>query len=167
MEDNVSKRGINKEFIPILLLLATPALAYMNGFGIKTASVGIDIYYIAAMIFGVIMSVKENIPISYRYECILLIMLEIVVNIPYMKYDNYFNGNYTYLFISYGLIIMFFLASGVSFFINRPYFIDYYKTDKSQYLVMYRIIAVFFLGVIVFHVYLFTKVIDILKMTYK
>jgi hypothetical protein len=167
MEDNDGKRGINKEFIPILLLLATPALAYMNGFGIKTASVGVDIYYIAAMVFGVIMSVKENIPVSYRYECILLIMLEIVVNIPYMKSDNYFNGNYTYLFISYGLIIMFFLASGVSFFINRPYFIDYYKTDKSQYLVMYRIISVFFLGVIVFHAYLFTKVIEILKMTYK
>lgn len=159
--------GINKEFIPVLFLLATPMLAYMNGFAIRTASVGVDVYYIAAIAFGLAMSVREKISISNRYGFILLILLEIAINIPYMKTDNYFNGNYAYLFISYGLIIMFFLASGVSFFINRPYFIDYYRTDKRQYLAIYRIVSAFFLGVTAFHVYLFVKVVDILKMTYK
>jgi hypothetical protein len=166
-DDKDSKWGINKEFIPILFLLATPMLAYMNGFAVRTASLGVDVYYITAMAFGVIMSVREKIAISDKYEFVLLILLEIAVNIPYMKSDNYFNGNYAYLYISYGLIVMFFLASGISFFINKPYFIDYYTTEKTQYLVMYRIVSVFFLAVVVFHVYLFTKVIAILKMTYQ
>ncbi len=163
----IVKSAINKEFIPILLLLATPALAYMNGFGVKTASIGVDIYYIAAIVFGVIMTLREKMIITYKYEFALLIMLEIVINIPYMNADNYFNGNYTYLIISYGLIILFFLATGVSFLINRPYFLDYYTTDNPQYLIMYRIVSWFFFAVILYHAYLFTKVIDILKVTYK
>jgi hypothetical protein len=167
VEKSYGSNGINKEFIPIFLILATPVLAYMNGFGIKTASAGVDIYYIAAIVFGIAMSIRQKMKISYIYEFALLIILEIAVNIPYMKADNYFNGNFTYLAISYSLIILFFLMSGISFLINKPYFIDYYRTEQAGYLAIYRIISVFFFSVTVYHVYLFSKVIDILKLTFK
>src|ERR1017187_9360375 len=88
--------GINKEFIPIFLILVTPALAFMNGFGIKTVSLGVDAYYVAALLFGIVTGRLEHIKIRFKYEFILLIVLETAISIPYMKYDNYFNGNYTY-----------------------------------------------------------------------
>ena len=158
---------INKEFVPIFLILATPMLAFMNGFGIKTASVGIDIYYIAALIFGVVMGATEGKKIRNKYEFFLLIILEAAISIPYMKYENYFNGNFTYLIISYALIVFFNIIIAYSFMANDPYFTGYYNSDKPAYVVIYRIIGAFFIGIAVYQVYLFTKIIEILKVTYK
>ena len=157
---------INKEFVPVFLILVTPMLAFMNGFGIKTASFGIDLYYVAALIFGVFMGRREGIKIRSGYEFFLLIVLEIAINIPYMKYDNYFNGNFTYLIISYGMIVFFNIIVAYSFMVNDPYFTGYYVSEKPAYIMIYRITAAFFVGVAVYQVVLFTKILDILKVTH-
>lgn len=158
---------INKEFIPIFLILVTPMLAFLNGFGIKTASIGIDLYYVAALLFGVFMGKLEGKKIRYKYEFFLLIILEIAISIPYMKYDNYFNGNFTYLIISYSIIVFFNIMIAFSFAVNDPYFTGYYVSGKPAYVVIYRIVSAFFLAIAVYHVYLFTKILDILNATFK
>ena len=158
---------INKEFVPIFLIIVTPMLAFLNGFGIKTASVGVDIFYVAALVFGVLMGRLERRKIVYKYEFFLLIILEIVVSVPYMKYDNYFNGNYVYLIISYALIVFFNIIIAYSFMINDPYFTGYYVSDKPAYIVIYRIVSGFFIVVALYQAYLFTRVLEILKLTFK
>jgi hypothetical protein len=156
---------INKEFVPVLLILATPMLAFMNGFGIKTASIGVDVFYAAALVFGVFMGRLESKKITNIYEFFLLLAVEVAVSLPYMKYDNYFNGNFTYLIISYSLIVLFYVLIAYSFFINDPYFTGYYCSDKETYITIFKIIALFFVGVTLYHIYLFTKILEILKFT--
>lgn len=158
---------INKEFVPIFLILVTPMLAFMNGFGIKTASLGIDMYYVAALVFGIIMGRLEAVKIKSRYEFLLLIVLEIAVSLPYMKYDNYFNGNFTYLIITYAIIVFFNIMVAYSFAINDPYFTGYFVSQKPSYVMIYRIVAFFFISVAVYQIYLFTRILEILKATYK
>ncbi len=165
-EKRPENSGINKEFIPVIFILATPALAFMNGFGVRTASFGFDLYYILPAVFGVIMCFINRIKLTMKYEFALLLVLEIVINIPYMKADNYFNGNYIYLIITYSLIIMFLLMMGLSFAVNNPFYINYYISDKKPYVMIYRLIAAFFLGILAYHVYLFTKILDILKIAF-
>jgi hypothetical protein len=159
------KVAINKEFIPLIFILASPVLSFMNGYGIKTLSIGIDLYYIAPLIFGLLIARREKIKIVNPDLLILLALLNILMTMPFFGVQEFIKKDLWRVFASYGIIILFFTFAAGSFFANDPYYAAYFRTKQDSYRIMYHITGVFFVGVALFHATLFYKVYEILMLT--
>jgi hypothetical protein len=163
---NAVAGSINKEFIPVFLIIASPVLAFANGYGIKTLSVGIDLYYILPALFAVFMNIRAGTKMPNMILFVFLALLNAGMTIPCLQMQEFSRVNYEKLVISYGFIICFFILVSASFFGNDPYFASYYRTRTSAYRLVYIITGIFFTGVAVFHLVLFVKIFQILRFTF-
>lgn len=159
------KESINKEFIPVFYIILSPMLSFMNGYGIRTYTFSVDVYFILPVLFGIYMCKSERIRIPCPGIPLFLFALNILMTTPFFDTKSIYSMDFTQLILSYSAVVVFFIMVSVSFFINNPYFVSFYRTDKETYRTIYRMIGVFFTCVAVYHVVLFYKIIEILKMT--
>jgi hypothetical protein len=155
--------SLNKEFIPLLLVVVTPFLAFMQGYGVNKLATAVDYYLIVPCAFALLMNILEKRKIRNIYFFILLLTLDFAISTPYINSEKFIGNNMTYLVISYELIIFYFYMVSLSFFRNDPYFAEYYTTQSKAYLLIYRITGVFFAGTAIYHIVLFTRIILILR----
>lgn len=158
-------KSINKEFIPVIYVIATPFLAFMNGYGIRTFETNLDFYYILPVLFALYTSITEKQKMHQVPLFIILASVNVIMSLPMLHSVDFSRQYFQLLFFSYSLIILFFILLSASFFGNDPYFVTYYRTKNSSYKFIYILMGVFFAGVAVFHIVLFVKVVEILKLT--
>ncbi len=106
----ISDKGkiINKEFIPIIFILIMPTIAFLEGYGIKSLKFCCkDMFYFCPIVLAIIINMKNKIKFNKLF--FLLLFLTIFKNTQIIKIEKYFNGNYLMLFISYIIIILFYL----------------------------------------------------------
>lgn len=152
---------VNKEFIPLLFIIATPVIAYMNGFGVRTARFAIDIYYLAPLVFALVMNARHGLKKNFAAALVLL-GLNIFISLPVFQGMKTFEGNFACLYIHYGIILAYYTLFAASFLNNDPYFAGYYSTNDNNYKKLYFVAGLFFLGVALFHGVLFIRITAIL-----
>jgi len=160
-------KSINKEFIPIFFILIVPVFSYLEGYGIKTIKFCCkDLFYLLPVIFGFFMNIYERNKILNIQFFLILLIAWFLKNLPVLTIDRYFNGNYTMLIISDLIILCFYLLISISFWVNNPYFISYYKSNLKSYIIIYKIFAVYFFGIFITLIIYFIKIFYILKTVY-
>lgn len=159
--------SINKEFIPIFFIIAIPTLSFLEGFGIRTVHISYkNLFYFIPVLFGLFMNYKEKIKMSNIYFFMFLFVLSILKITPFFAIDKYFNGNFAMLLFSDVIIVLFYFILSISFYVNDPYYIGYYKSNLQSYKLFYKIISVFFLIIDIILIVLFIKIYFILKYIY-
>ena len=160
-------KSINKEFVPVFFLLIVPIFSFFEGYGIKTLKICCkDLYYIIPVIFAFFVNVYERKKILNLYFFIIVLVLFIMKNIPFLFIDKYFNGNYLMLIISDCIILLYYFFISVSYWVNDPYFITFYKSNLKSYIIIYKIFSIYFAGIFIAHLILFIKIFYILKTAY-
>lgn len=159
--------SINKEFIPIFFILAIPTLSFFEGYGIKTIHSHYKyLFYFLPLLFGLFMNYKAKNKVLNIHFCIILFLFSILKIIPFFTIDKYFNGDFFMLILSDIIIIIFYFLLSISFYVNDPYFVGYYKSNLQSYKLLYKIISVFFLIIDMMLSILFIRVYFILKYIY-
>jgi hypothetical protein len=155
---DASTGAINKEFIPVFMLICSPMVSLMRGFGIKMFFLKVDLYYMLPVMLALFMNWRGKIKMTAIFMFLLLFVLDILVSLPYMHVEKYFNGDFVRLALSYFTILLYWGIMAASFWSNNPYFVSYYSTTNGSYLFLYRVIAVFLCGVMIFHLILFSQI---------
>jgi hypothetical protein len=160
-------KSINKEFIPIFFILIIPVFSLFEGYGIRKIEFCCkDLFYLIPVIIGFLIHIYDRKKFLNLYFFITVFILWILKNMPILFVDRYFNGNYAMLIISDCIIVFFYFFISVSYWVNDPYFVSYYKSNLKSYIIIYKIFAVYFLGIAITHLILFIKIYYILKTIY-
>lgn len=155
---DASTGAINKEFIPVFMLICSPMVTLMRGFGIKMFSIRVDLYYLIPVILALFMNWRAKAKMTSLFMFLLLFVLDILVTLPYTHIDTHFNGDFIRLVLAYSAILVFWGIMAVSFWANDPYFASYYRTTNDSYLFLYRTAALFLCGIMVYHLILFSQI---------
>gem|GEM_PF-1533438 len=159
--------SMSREFIPVLLLIITPFIEFMKGYGVIKGAGGLDWFFILPAVFGLIMMAVKRRKIRNIFIFMLLAVLNFALSMPYMHSEFLIkDGDPTYLIISYEFIVFQYFLFAMSFFRNDPYYVDYFTTESMEYRVIYYIAGVFFTIIALYHLFLFYRIYTILQYMY-